>query len=315
MGIAVGFNSWITYIEEAAWGTWLTPTKSIKIISEDFRLEDPKQERKSLGSPISPGFYLGRKNVVGSFTAEMLYTGQEAFLYNAFGSVSTSSSSPNYQHTYSIVDPLPPGMSIETEKDSSYFRWEGCMCNTLNLNMTDLELLQGIFNFIGEDQESYSSAAGTATAFPVDDPILPWQDATYNFAATLDGDAVTGGIREANFTLDNKISGDRPNLGARTIQQPVRGGMVGIGGTFTTDFRSESIAEWYTDFVNGTAVAVLLTYSKDANTSFQVSIPAAKYNGVTPPVDNPGVLTASVPFIAPSATIILKNQTVNGQTG
>jgi len=321
MTIGVGFNAHINFGQESTWGTSVARPKSLKIISESMELQDAPEPRKSLGQVTRLGYYKGRKTIAGDVNAEFIYNGLEMFLYNAMGSVSTSSASPNYQHTYRIADPLPAGMSMECEKDAGYFVFEGCMVNTMTFNMTDLEILQAVFSFIGEDQASYSSAAGTASDFFTDDAVKPWTSVGNVFTATLDGAAVTGGIREASITLNNSLSGDRPNLGSRTIQQPVRNSWVEVTGSFTTDFRNESIAEWYTDFVNGTAVAMVFKYQKDANTSIEIDVPVAYYTGETPKVGGPDVVSATLPFIgaydstSTALQVVLKNQAANGTSG
>lgn len=325
MAIGVGFDATLGYITETTWGTWKAVTKGVKIVSEDLRLVDPPQPRKSLGQPTQLDFYQGRKHIEGTVDMELMYSGMEAFLYNAMGTV-TDAGSPNYTHTYKIVDPLPTGLSLELRQPPAYYRFEGMKINTMTLTMTDLEVLRCVFDFVGEDQYRYTTTAASGStsgiSFPTDDPILPFTDSNYNFAVTVGGAAVTGGIREATVTLNNALAGDRPNLGSRTIQEPVRNDFINVTGQLVTDLRTESIAEFYQDFVAGATAKINLKYNKDANTSLEVNIPAAYYSGETPPTPGPGVLTMTIPFQARyhsgSATameVLLKNQTADGATG
>lgn len=196
-----------------------------------------------------------------------------------------------YDHTFTLTDDLPIGLSIEVDRDIQSFLYSGCKINTMGLSLETNGYLLLNLGIIGKDEETVEATT----------PILQASNMIYFVHGKLIYNSIEKNVKSFNFTLNNKLSNDRIFLKSYTIAEPQRTGKLEITGNFTTEF--DSVTE-YNDFRNATSRALVFV-CEDLNAikgslyrTLTINFPSIKLTGKTPTISNAGVIMQELPFKA-----------------
>lgn len=196
-----------------------------------------------------------------------------------------------FDHTFTLTDDLPVGLTMEVDRDITAFIYDGCKVNTLGMSIDTGGFLLLNVGIIGQDETTGSVTSAT----------LP----TANLVCFVTGVVTYGGstknVKSANFTLNNNLSTDRRFIGSRTMSEPQRSAKIEVTGTMTIEF--ETTAE-YDDFRNATSRTLVLTFTEltalkgTIYRTITVTFPIIKLTGKTPTISDAGVIMLELPFKA-----------------
>src|SRR3990167_1813329 len=127
----VGVGSFIGFVSQTGYTTRVLPTTKFlpligggdSIAREEVRIETGGID--SIGFS-STRYARGRENITGNVDVEIGYEGLEVLFYHLFGAVSTSQPSPSiapnvYDHTFTLANTLPVGMTVEINRGGTSF--------------------------------------------------------------------------------------------------------------------------------------------------------------------------------------------------
>lgn len=295
--------------EETTYGTPVTRTVFLDVTGETLSLNHERVVSGSLNqigvrsNKIANGLF----RVAGDVTFDVPYTGWELFLKHALGSVATTGPVDNaYTHTFDIANALPTGLTIEIYRDSSNFLagdlddaflYEGCKVNSLSLSATIGAYLSCTASIVAQDE----NRGARTVAATVNTDLNATRDLIVFTEGSLSYDNFTTSVESFELTLNNNLNADRFRVGSRLTREPVRGGKIEVTGSFTADF--DSFAR-YDEFKNSTTKALTLTFTganvPNSGTAQSMTITLNRVipTGVDLNVDDGGILTQTIPFVA-----------------
>ena len=203
-----------------------------------------------------------------------------------------------YNHTFTLADDLPVGLTFEVDRDISAFTVEGGKINTLAMSIEQGGFLKSTLGIVGEDM---TAAAATS-------PTLP-TSALVNFTqGVLQYNSVTRSVPSASFTLNNNLKTDRRFIGSRLVSEPQRSGKIEVTGTFTVEF--ETLDE-YNDFRAATSRALTLTFTggliKTAHSyTLTITFPVIKLTAGVPMISDAGIISIELPFKAYATSLVAR---------
>lgn len=238
---ALGHKSFIGIGAETTWGTTVARTKFLELVKGGDGID--LEEAMILTNSISNiGFDTTKHYAQGAITAggpmifEMPQEGAELILKNAFGAVATSTPGGGVNsrdHTFTISDALPAGLSVEIHKDapggSPSYLFAGCKVNQLQFQIGLDDRLRCTATIVAKDVTKVAKSAETLPTrrpFHFVDGTLKWNTAAVN-------------VSEAQITLNNQLDVERRFIGTRNIAEPIRSGnKILATATFTAEFES-----------------------------------------------------------------------------
>jgi Phage tail tube protein len=287
-----GENSWIGFGEETTWGTPVTRTKFVEILSENIKFVKPLNQRASLRSASRRYYIPGKQSVEGSIRTELLYEGFEKLLKHAMGAGADSALAGGaYLHKYTIAAQPPTGLTIEVNRDVCAFVYAGCQIQSITLENAVDGTVQCSLDILGEDE--VTAAASTPT-FPADKPVH-WAQVT-----TVTAGSYTVVAESLRLTIAETLAADRYRLGLKTRKGIGRNGRRVVSGSFVAEF--EDVTQ-YNAFLGDTEQAVTITWTGAviaSGNSHALSLPMPRcvLSGDTPAVGGPGVIKQTINFDA-----------------
>ena len=292
MATGFGQNVWAGFGEESSYGTPVTRTKFVEIVSENIRLVKAPVKRGPLYDEAQRYWIPGRKSVEGGVRAEMLYEGFELPLKHLLGAGVTSSlGSGAYQHTFTPTLQPPTALTIEVNRDVASFVYHGCQIQSVTLENAVDGVVQFAMDVLGEDE---TTAIASTPSFPGDKPIH------YAQTVTITAGSDTVQAESVRLTIANALAGDRYKLGSRLRRGLGRGGKRVVSGSFVAEF--EDFTQ-YNNYVSETEKALTISWqggliSGSNYYKLTCSLPRVLITGDTPTVGGPGPIKASVNFDA-----------------
>lgn len=185
------------------------------------------------------------------------------WLKGAFGAPTTTGTTPNYTHTFSVSSGNLPDLALELgHPDLSPARYSmllGMMVASIQFQMQASDQLpSATVNLLGQTEENATSSTQAGT--PTNYTYTPFT----NFQGSIKRNTVAlGNITSGGFGVNNNAQG------VRVISASATTGGVDIGtpaydGTLTARFTDGTLAD---DAQDGTTVALEFAYTIDANTS------------------------------------------------
>lgn len=298
MALGLGHASFLGIAEESVWGTPVARTDFIEYNQHSIGVEERKL--------ISPSLYRigthknriqrGAVAVGGDIVFNPQYEGWLKILKHAMGGLATIAIDPTnaatvHQHTFTIADALPNGLTLELQEDpATSFVVEGCKVDQIAFRISTESLMEVTASVVGQD---VNAAAASTPTFDTTTPIIKDSD------ATLTWNAGSVCVKEAEIVLANNLTRDRRCLADRLIKEPVRGGKLAVSGRFVAEFDSTTL---YDDFRNGTFRALRLRFTDGIaaspyNFEFDMQLNVSLLmGGALPPVDDAGPIIAEYAF-------------------
>src|SRR5579859_2299895 len=297
-----GLASQLMIVPEVTYGTFVTPTRSLELVSESMKTSIERIESKGLraGRRVVGKWLPGKATSAGDVNLEVNGIGFGMVFQHCFGTdtITGPTDTVKYTHTMSPTD-LPVGFSMQIGKPSidgtvQPFSYAGCRVNTWELSLKVGELLGLKLGIVAQSEVALSGSI----------PLATYADPAIHLISFAGGLVQAGGVevdlKDFTFKGDNKLDVGRHMIrNAATIKQPLENSWREYTGTFTADF--ESMTQ-YNHFINGDELTLTATFNggliPGGTTSVYAVIITAniRYDGDTPVVNGPGLLGLTVPF-------------------
>lgn len=309
-GPAGGLSSQFGMVDEATFGTPVTVTRFLEFDNETVQY--------SIGRLNSSGLRAARRNlrttqwvpseqnVSGDITFEVQQQGFGLVLKHMLGAIASSQPSAGtdptvWEHKATVGQLDGKSFTCQISRGDAGgtvrpFTYAGCKIAKWDLSAA-VDGLLTLKPTIDGISESTSVALATATyaasAFP-----LAWNSATL----TLPGGA-TGNISKFDLSGDNGLNLSRyfmSGSGATTKKEQIESTLRSYTGTFDVEFDDLTAYALFTAGTVGTLTAFFTgpVISTTYHYALEVTLPAVRFDGMTPNVPGPGVITTSVPFTA-----------------
>lgn len=296
----VGVGSFLGFVEQSGYTTRVLPaTKFLPLIAggDSLAREEGRIETGGIDSIgfSSTRFRRGRVDVAGSIEVECLYEGLELLFKHLFGSVSTAqpdpSNAPNvYQHTFSISDTIPLGLTMEVNRGGTSFFVTGANIQSAEFGQDLDGYMTLAMDIIGRDLDTGTASTASIPAvngFAAPDCSLKWNSNIQQ-------------VSSWNLTINNNMDADRLFIGSRFKNQPVRGSRLEVTGSFEVEFTDLTLWE---DFKNATQRELLIqsigdTIEGGKFNEFNLTLPIAVLNDAPIQVADEGRIQFSSGFKA-----------------
>lgn len=306
MAIRSGLAAQLGAVAEDTWGVYKAPTSFIEFTEESLALAIERIESPGLRANNrvlrTDRWAAGQKRVEGTVSFEAPSKGLGLWLKHALGSVSitTPSGATNSRlHTHTLGDPYGLGLTVQVGRPMSNgtvtpFSYTGCKIDQITLSNSVDEFLVVECEVVGEDEITSESLA--SASYPTGVQLFNWTQGVISIAGSS-----VGVVTDFSVTVANNHKADRYFLGAATMSEPIIAGMTEVTGSMTVEFDSMTN---YNRFVNGTIAAVTAKWTAATaieSTFFpyvEVSLPDVRFDGTTPAVAGPDVLSIELPFKA-----------------
>lgn len=292
-----GRNSFLAWVEEAVYGTPVTPPVNFaEVTAEDIRTlreREPRPVHRGLDVAEDDMFDV-KFGVEGPFTIELNYAGQLKLLEHLLGAGSTAvlEAVISWTHTFLLTDALQSGkgLTFYTNRDLDEHQHKGC------------KLTQGRFIFepggngkfevgiIGQD--SVGVVASTFVA-----PGISLYLAGHQIVVELDDSPRL--VDRVELTVNNVLDTDKRVLGSKSIDEPIRSGVRReVTGVVTVDALD---TDW-DKFLAGTLfkLKVIHTGPVLGINNYTWAVTALKCLTTEDPIrmPSPGILKAEIAFRA-----------------
>lgn len=275
-------------------GTRVTPTRFVEFVSEDIKYDKQRIESMSIRASRRLGsgrWAAGIEEAAGSFSMELGPQGTGLLFKHALGAVSTTGAGP-YVHTFTPGTLDDKTLTIQVGRPSldgtvNPVDYLGCSITNWTLAAEVNQFLSAQWNIYGMTELVDQSLA--TASYPTGYSPFVFTQGTLNIASS--GFCV----QSINLAMDNGLATGRHRICGTNNSRPkvaLENGMRNYGGAISADFESMTA---YNRFRNGTEAALSLEF--DAGTSAKLVIAGnVRFDGETPTVSGPELLTQSLPF-------------------
>ena len=270
MSILFAQNSFLKIAEESTWGTGVSTTVFVKLISSTLQVTQERERRTHLSVPTSgmlSGTFEGFRQAGGTIEIPAYYDGIGLLIKAALGSASSAGASDPYTHTYTPAEDQP-SLTVDFQRGSnlanSMEKFTGVKISTMTISAEAGSEMTCSFDVIAKD------GAARTTNIPFTAPSF---DQVYHYEA---GSLTMGGslsvasldIRSFELSLDNKL--DRRNLlGSKLTGEPVPTDVREVTMSITCDVTDNSL---YDDSLDGNAGDVSITFTRAADSNHHFKI-------------------------------------------
>jgi hypothetical protein len=311
MAIRSALAAQLGIAESSTFGTYQTPTRFLEFVEESLEYTIERVESPGLRANNrvlrTDRYAPGQKRVEGSVTLEPATKGFGLVLKHALGSssITTPSGATNARlHSHTLGDIFGTSLTVQvgrpdTSGNVQPFSFKGMRVDTFSLTSSVDELLVSEIGFVGQDQTTAESLA-TAT-YPTTGSAAAYEQFYWTQGVISVAGAPVGIITDFELEVNNSLKSDRYFLGGATMSEPILAGMTEITGSITAEFDSLTALN---RFVNNTQVALSAKWTAATaieSTTFpyvEVIIPKVRFDGGSPTVGGPDVLTVELPFKA-----------------
>jgi hypothetical protein len=320
-----GLWSQIGMVAESTVGTYATPTRFLEFVSESISMTVERVESQALRSGNrtlrSSRWVTGKRSISGDVVFEVADRGFGLPLSYAFGggtfSIATPSGGTN-SRDQTFIQTLNYGRALtlqvgrpDTAGTVQPFSYLGAKVTEASLSSDVDGLLQLSMSVTAHDEATGQTLA--SASYPTTQTLLSWVGGTFSLAgAALD-------VKSLNFTVNHGLFTDRyfqRGTGGTLMKEPIEAAMAEVTGSFTVEF--ESITQ-YNRYVNGTEASLAGTWQGsviEGSLSYElaVTMPAVRFDGITPNVGGPDILEMEVPYKALVSSGTLSPYTVRYRT-
>jgi hypothetical protein len=309
MAIRSALAAQLGVAESATFGTYQTPTRFLEFVEESLEYQIERIESPGLRANNrvlrTDRYAPGQKRVEGSVTLEPATKGYGLILKHALGatSITTPSGATDARlHTHTLGDIFGTSLTVQVGRPDvsgtvQPYSFLGMRCDTLSLSSSVDEVLTSEVGFVGQEQTT-SEALATAT-YPTTGTAAAYEQFYWTQGVITVAGSPVGVITDFEIEINNSLKSDRYFLGGPTMSEPILAGMTEITGTLTAEFDSLTAVN---RFYNNTQVALNAKWTAATaieSTTFpylEVTLPKVRFDGGSPQVGGPDVLTVDLPF-------------------
>jgi len=264
MAYDTGYTSFYRMKLESTWGTAVVPDVDIGLLEATGNINQTQnvEQNYGSGSRLNNQLTYGKHAVSGSLSGKLLNGKLIAY---ALGTDTPSGSSPT-THTIGVSDTTDISSftlgqyHVATDKGLVV---NGCRINDISLTLDTSGILEGTFNWIGQEVVPLASTVGVRPA--VAQSVLP------SYVGTVSWNAAEIECKAFSFNYGNSLGDDEYSIGDRR-RKAITQGAVDISGSFTLVFEDFTEYEdfqstWSTGVEVGTARALSLVSTTGATTT------------------------------------------------
>lgn len=296
MALKSGMNASIGFVTEAAYGTYLAPTRWVPLDENQGESLTKDIDRIESGGIIAGQRVLrsaqwapGSVMVEGDLGFELYDRSIGLLFTHMFGSVATSGAGP-YTHTFTPGDLTGKSLTVQIGKPNTTdgtvhpFSATGVKVTSWEVACAAGEVATLGLSVVAKDMvtsqtlvaPTYASGIGVGMTF-------------VGATVTLAGTAYK--TREVTIAGDNGLDTERIFIGQDTIEEPLEAALREYTGTIDSEFFDLTA---YNRFVNGTEAALVVAFAKGASTcTFTMNV---RFDGETPQVEDRGIVPQSLPY-------------------
>jgi hypothetical protein len=286
---------------ESTYGTAVSVTRFLPLVTEGIEQEEARIESAGIVAGrrvlLSDQWDVGNIDISGPVEMDLVRQGMGGLWLQAFGAVSSASSSGATTHTFTPGDLTGKSLTVQVGRPQvggvvTPFSYSGVKVASWEAAAEQGELVTCTFDLVAQ-----AVTTGTALA----SATFPSGVRAYTY---VHGYALVGGstqlVRGWSIKGDNALDVERRNLGGRTVTEPLETGLRMFEGTLTVEWSSTAD---YQRYVNGTEMAIVLGLTASATESAIFTL-NARYDGYPVTVDGGELLVPEVPFkcVASSTT-------------
>lgn len=306
MAIRSGIAAQIGLSAETTWGTYVAPDHWYEFNEEDLSLSIEPIESAGIRANNrvlrTDRWAQGQKRAEGSVTMEVPSKSFGLIAKHALGSatITTPSGATNARlHRHVLGDPYGLGLTVQVGRPDNAgtvqpFSYTGAKISELTLSNSVDEILQAEIGLVAQNETT--SQALASASYPSGNQVFNWTQGVITI-----GGSTVGVVTDFEVTINNGLKDDRYFLGAATMSQPIIANMTEITGSMTVEWSGLTD---YNRFVNGTIASVTAKWT--AATAIEgstypyveVTLPDCRFDGDTPNVGGPDVITHDLTFKA-----------------
>lgn len=306
MSIRAGLAAQLGAVAEDTWGTYKAPTSFVEFTEESLALAIERIESPGLRASNrvlrTDRWAAGQRRVEGTVSFEAPSKGLGLWLKNALGAVNITTpggATDARLHSHTLGDPFGLGLTVQVGRPDvsgtvQPFSYTGAKINSITLTNSVDEFLVVECEMVAEDEVTSESLA--TASYPAAMQLFNWTQGVISLAGSP-----VGVVTDYSVTVSNNHKSDRYFLGAQTMSEPIIAGMTEITGSMTVEF--DSLTN-YNRFVDGTIASVNAkwTAATEIEATFfpyvEILLPDVRFDGATPAVAGPDVLTFELSFKA-----------------
>jgi hypothetical protein len=311
VAIRSGLAAQLGIAAEDTWGTYKVPNHFAEFLSEEMKYSIERVESKGLRANNrvlrSDRYAPGKKRVEGKVSLEPATKGFGLWLKHALGTstITTPSGATLARlHSHTLGDPYGLGLTMQVGRPDSAgtvqpFSYTGCKFAGLTMSNAVDEILKAEFDVVGQD-ETTSQSLATAT-YPITSGAASYEYLYWTGGTIKVAGSTVGVVTDFSVEVKNGLKDDRYFLGGATMSEPIIADMVEISGKITVEFSGLTAYQRFTQNTTASVNAKWLGQTAIESTTMpyvEVNIPTARFDGETPTVNGPGVITHDLNFKA-----------------
>lgn len=304
MALGSGLAAQFGFVSETTYGTAVTVTKFLPLISETI---EPMPERVESAGIVagarvikSSQWQQGFITISGDIQLELDQEGTGTLFRHMFGGVTSSATAGSATHTFTPGDLTGQSMTVQIGTPQvngvvTPFTYAGVKVASWEIGIKADEIATLGLSVIAK---SMTTGTALASATYITNSTKGLLAPASLVTMTISGTSVC--VREMTIAGDNKLSDDRMCVGSTTIDEPLEAGLREYTGTVTMEFSNTSV---FNQFMQGGEYAIQCNLLGGVPGSVNLTL-NARFDGGTPHVDGPGLIVVDRPFkcIATSLT-------------
>lgn len=293
-----GIDSQFGMVDETTYGTPVTVTRFL-----EMRSADVSQEIETI---VSEGLRAGRfnqarsgiyarwkKQATGTVEFDVQNKGFGLLLKHMLGGIATTGpvDTSAYTHTASVASLVGDYFTCQISRGVQPHTYHGCKVAEWEMS-AEVGGLLALSVTIDAEEEDTSTGLATAS-YPTG--LVPF--------SFLDGSLTVGGttthVRSFTLSGNNNLANERHFIRASGLKkEPIDQGRE-YTGEFELEYEDQTM---YNRFLNATEAALVLTFtggviSGASNYTLTINAPLIRFDGSTPGVDGPDIISMTAPFV------------------
>lgn len=311
MSIRSGLAAQLGAAAETTWAVYTAPNHFYEFNDEDLKYVIERVESKGLRANNrvlrTDRYAPGQKRIEGKVSLDVATKGAGLLLKHALGTSTISTPSGATlarKHSHTLGDPYGLGLTVQVGRPDSAgtvqpFSYTGCKVNSMTLKNSVDEILSMELDLVGQDEVTSQSLA--AASYPITSGAASYEYLYWTGGAITVGGSSVGVVTDFELEINNGLKSDRYFLGGATMSEPIIAEMTEITGTLTVEF--DGLTN-YNRFVNNTQAALTARWTGTTaieSTTYSyldINIPKVRFDGDTPNVKGPDVITHDLKFKA-----------------
>ena len=297
MALGSGLAAQFGFVSETTYGTAVTVTKFVPLVSESIVEAIPRIESAGIiaGKRVlhSDQWDPGIPAIAGDVGLELYQQGVGTLFRHMFGSVTSSTTGGVGTHTFSPGDLTGQSMTVQVGRPQTNgvvtpFTYAG-----VKVASWEIGIVPGENVTLGLSVVAKTSTTGTAlaTATYLTGGARPFRPQGQG-AAGVSISGASACVRALTINGDNGLDTERRCVGQNSIDEPLEASPRSYGGTATIEFSSTA---QYQRFAQGGEYPITFSILATSTAAISVSM-NARFDGTTPGVSGPGLVLVDYPF-------------------